>query len=610
MFTLPVAESSGAGGEPWLTTDRGVNSWLRENIDPNCLAALANLTEPDRRSKAFATMSKHTAGKITGNPSAYIMGILRREGMGPYGGGSPWQAAAGTASTTRVWPNPTPMMHGPPLDAGSLRTVASPLASHRPAVVPEPPSAAVPDWIHTAWGLRKQPGPLLRLLSQHLPNVMPRIVKLPSDVQMAAIIIMLMAPEAHLNPEKFLVSCVEAWARMPASTDRPGGAFGSPIPGVAKVAVVHLGETTGWELHAVNLAVQMVVEGGSNVQLIDLVCATMPTPWAAALEEFVLSMSSSHSASCLLLSEAKQKLQPRVAQWAAAGAKIVVLITIPFATSPTSGSGAFPGPKPLVVQEIAPMLEIAHMLLAGGAPIGLVTMQASTPQRTGDEEALNRIFGDVIPIEAAKLRLPHACWSLRASPITSVDGVVGRQLTLPGSSYIEFDDGLRGALDASAPVPAQLPPLAIVESIGDKIYAKDTLTNDEQAKLALVRLRDQPGGNAGSLLSRDSLALLFGVKGFHLMAHLKVKMPCSKFVSPFSGLEQPESDGGEPCGKTRYCPGCAYFFNLMVERPSMWQWVAGITPVLKCIVAESPEGTALARPPVPLATVAGSLHGM
>ena len=83
----------GEAAAPWLTGDTEVNQWLFEECDDMCRLNLSALPEPSRRSKAWATMQKHKAGKLTGSPSAYIMGILRREADGPYGraGAAPQQ---------------------------------------------------------------------------------------------------------------------------------------------------------------------------------------------------------------------------------------------------------------------------------------------------------------------------------------------------------------------------------------------------------------------------------------------------------------------------------------------------------------------------------------
>ena len=365
---LPVHPTTAmSSDEPaWATRDQAVNTWLAENADTACLMALAALPEPDRRSKAWTTMTKHQRGVLTGNPSAYIMGILRREAEGPYGRDRalvPGQACGAMAPWL-----PRPLMEGPQLvSAPLLRGIASPQSNESSRS-----TQARPDWVLNAWAVRQRPAALFRVLSKALGDTVGPLIKLPDQVQMSCCMYLLMIREAQADPAKFINDFVAAFRAMPVSGPPSGvgsGAAASRAPG-NRFVVIHMGQTSGYELHALNLATTALKEEGISSEILEIVACTRATAWTTVVEEFMNSMRGSHAAQHMALGDSPQVLRGKVGSWMEQGAKVLMLLTLPLPGGTSFGqTGNAPSFHGRHSRDLWVMLSVIEIVLALGTPV-------------------------------------------------------------------------------------------------------------------------------------------------------------------------------------------------------------------------------------------------
>lgn len=586
-----------AGSPAWLTQDAEVNTWLSENVDTNCLMCLANLPEPDRRSKGWSTMAKHRAGRLQGNPSAYIMGILRREQEGPYGRLPPWQQGAQQAAAPPGWQPAGPRMEGPPLDLARLRSVPTPQPVA--AAAAQPLAKAVPDWARAAWSIKHRPAALLRALSKIIPKEIAQVSLLPDQVQMACCIALLVSPEGHANPERFVNLFISWFRRMPEVAKISVSASESSAQSDSlKLVVVHLGVTSGYELHALNLALETYCRGGRKASISEVLCCDTSSSWSCVVEQFVSSMTTTHPAQHLSLGDAQTVLLQKIPKWVSDGVRILCLITLPKPAQPTTHAGV-PAPSyhASTGRDLWTVLACVSVIAASVPTVATVALQPPQPVTPADKTFLDEVFGAPVDMDTSSSRVPQAPWVLRAAPLHQNEHHCLRKVGLPGAAAAPYAQLLRGAFDMAVSPPAQLPTILEAEEALDQKYANETLTEQQLRDLDLVRVRG-PGGQPGSLLSRAELADLFGASNLLIQEHFEQKLPCAGFVSSFTGQPLAQADGGERCGSVRWCPACSYFYEHIVETPSLWTWARAILPTLRTIGEPALAGSGAFRGPI------------
>jgi len=585
----------GEAAAPWLTGDTEVNQWLFEECDDMCRLNLSALPEPSRRSKAWATMQKHKAGKLTGSPSAYIMGILRREADGPYGraGAAPQQQQQ--AAIHQPGAMQPPVAGAVQLDIQRVRNSPTPQGSFAAAAIPLP--KPVPDWARAAWTVRLRVPALMRNLQRVMPKAMPQVTSLPNDVQVALCMSLLVLPEGHANPERFATMFIDAFRRMPVIAAAPSSVSSVDSNGPHRFAVVQMGCTTGYDLHGVSMALLAATDSGTPTRIVDLLCATTTSACSTASEQFVAGMSKAHTASIVQLGDAKAMLVQRVSGWASQGVKVIVLVTVPETTPPTVNH-TMPGPgyHAAASRDLWTMLACLDVLVANVPQVAVVAIQPPTTTSAGDIELLNSVFGKPIGGDLYEARVPQRPFVVRAAPLLTLEAPVLRKFVLPGADCAPYDARLRGALDEAAPPPPAMPTMREAEDALDAAYAGEPLSPQQKDHLSLISRR-APDGEVGELLSRGDLAMLFGASGFLFQNYFDETQPCAQHVSPFTGQPVAAADG-KPCRTGRWCPACAYFYENLVENATAWAWMRGILPAVQCLCTPTTPSVTPIRLPV------------
>ena len=178
---------------------------------------------------------------------------------------------------------------------------------------------------------------------------------------------------------------------------------------------------------------------------------------------------------------------------------------------------------------------------------------------TADTEFFDSIFGMGMDVDS--LRLPTAGWKLRCQPVALNPRFTTRPCNAEpfGSFKLEdFHVKLHGVFSESHGPPAKLPSLAVLENFLD---AEPGTAQARDGKEAADLVMRQPcNADHPVLLSREHLAMLFGVRDFKLLDHWAARMPCSKYINTITG--QPTVQGRPEsviCGHGRWCPNCGYF---------------------------------------------------
>ena len=576
---------------PWAVRDDEVNEWLGQNADSGCLQALAGLPEPDRRSKAWSTMRKHQAGQLTGNPSAYLMAIVRRSAESPYPRPPTWPGGGAVQNRSPGLP-PLRMEGGTP-SPDTPRGVARQLFVNSPVGQAQPA-----DWALTAWAVRTRPGALFRALRPALGDAMTAMAAMPDDIQKACALFILLHPSTHSNPAKAVHDFANHLRAMPLSVPQVLAHPGAVAAGENLVVAVQLGRASGYELHALNLSLESLNEKGIKTILGEIVACTSSSPCSGVIDDLLGAFRNNHPVHTCALDGAMAVMRSKVAGWSAQQAKAIVMITLPAPSCPPSRTSA-PAPSyhGSSSKDMWTMLSIVDLLLAASVSVAVVVMQPPGFATVEDSTFFNTAFGEPIEIPPACTRVPQRPWIARASPcVKCEDGRVAPR-PLAGASFEAYDPSLRGAFEDQGSPPSELPSLDDAEEIFDLTYSKEALSDNQKAQLSRISVR-AAGGVPGDLLARSDLASLFGVAGLTVNDFFERRLACAGRISLYTGQPVPAGANGAECRRGRWCPPCSYHFDNLVGQAGLYAWVATIKAAMVPICSPTIDSALLERRPV------------
>lgn len=553
----------------WSTKNPELDTWLAEHLDEAQLGLLGQFDLPTRTRTVMIVREKHRQGTVR-VPAQYLLKILCSDGRGgPYTPG----------------PNPSagPVMHGPPLQPGAPYSPMPPSAGTRRVATPmQGPSsspsglAAAPlilSWVRGAWAVHQNRSELLRYLHRHLPsNAMRPLMSLSSTQQYVACVVLLINKEMHSNPEAFFNDFArrvqELPTCMPAAAPAGAPASGS---GLEKVALVHLGLSTGLEWHAALLALEVVGTAGIRVEVVDRLACTME---GSSPMEFLQHAQKQDQSKKPVEYVDVRSLAGRFAElapaWQMSDVGVLVVLVLP-ATEPSSRMDMV-GPG-FHTPELADVFHYMNAIKNISGRLRRLSLCVVTPVNMPEADCnfLNEIIGNAIPFSSQELRIPQEQWCGRFHPPGARPPQVVRQVEAFDESTALHPD-LRAAWQADSQYSAVLPSIKQLELYFDSV--SDNLEVSQQLAEKIERLHCNPAGQADGrsvLLPRKALAHVFGIPWSPWFQWWDEAAPCVKHINRCSGLPCQEADlEATVCGMTRYCSHCCNFYEACVDTPNLW----------------------------------------
>ena len=590
MFGVAPSPSPGAGADAEMTSgqasadtgDPTLDAWADQNLDFPCRMSLQQLDKGSRARILWMVKEKCLRNVVTGNPSAYTQGVIRREMNG-----TPYGCRPGQPQHTAWQPQPLGMQQAPagPQKPGNF-VAGTPSAAAVMQTIPTPLRAAEsaperPPWVTQAWGVHLRQAALFRVVAANVPaEAMEAIADLPGPWQLVCVQVLLLTRGNYSNPVVFMKTFADMYRGMPATTPptpTPKAARGNGRP----LVVVHLGASSGFELSALQLGAERLGQDQHAVHISELVLVDPGHPWQPVIEELQTGSRSSGPAMLRLgRPEASQQLPAMAKQWQAQDAVVVVAVVVPPPVIMQLGAAAqAPNYHAGPARELWSYLSILKSL--GGVLPRLavaVFTRKDDDVHAADTFFFTKHFGRSQDMAHDQARIPQSGWSFRCCPSSEQAPWVPRRLAA-GRDMEHVAPELAAAFDVHKPYTAVLPNLAALEEIVDKHMQGDVLSDAESRTVKLL-FRRGIGGVCEAperLLERDTLAQLFGLNGWRVLDYWTEKMPCAPMVHPFTGQPvAPTFPGGLACGQLRYCPACATFYDCLTSTPSPFVYGDGM----------------------------------
>jgi len=573
----PGSSSAGAAtGHPELDT------WVDKEVDLPARMSLRQLTPDKRATIAWTVKKKCETGLIRGNPSAYIQGCVRKElnsDMSAFGTSRSdfhmhypvptdgQQAPMGTARAAPYSPSAAPI-------SAAVQTMASPQRAATPA--PERP-----PWICQAWSCHKQRAALFRTVSRSVPpEAMEAIADLPGDWQLICLQVLLINKHNYSDPVVFMQNFAQGYRSMPSSGAQIPANVAAPRGVGRAVVVLHLGKSSGFELHALQIAAERLVTENHQVHIAEI--AMIDNDAARNVADDILTSSNNSGPSVIRINpkDSARQVCDKAMQWRDQGAAVVVSIVVPKPMpSGLPVAAQAPGYHAGSARELWSYVHLLKILAMSVSRVGVVVF---TPKREGPESAddawFNKHFGQAMVISHEHLRIPQNGWIFRCGPAAQPLAPTARKLAVdPLNQYL--DPELAAAADPARPFTAVLPDLLALEDLVEKRMSGDLLSEGEKKSLNLLLRRTSLGlvEEPAKLLDRTALMHIFGVTGWRVLDSFSEKMPCSSHVHPFTGQAVAATfPGAVPCGQPRYCPACCALYECIMSTPSPFVYSHGI----------------------------------
>ena len=552
--------------EPWSTQDAALDGWLIQVLDPSQLELLGQYDLHARTRTVTVVKYKHDNGLVT-VPAPYLLKILMTDARGPYAGGGP---------------RPPLRVGGPPgSSASSFTTAAAPSAYGRPVASPmqqqrvpaSPPSVAAvpaPPWVRTAWACHWQKAELIRTLSRALPaGSLDAIGTLSALQQHAACLTLLLSEQCHTDPAAFFKhwqSRVQALGPVAG----PGAPSQSAPPTVPKVALVHLGLSTGMEWMAAVAALEHLTENGMRVALGDrIACPLTGLTLGTLLEQLRANDKSGDTPiTCVSVEQLLPELEKHSAAWAAAQTPVLVCIVMPAPGSSSASNFPAPGFHSHPGADFWLYMKAAKQV---AARVAHTTVALMTPNYLGaaDEQFLTDVLGPSTVLHIQDVRIPQASWHLRVTPPLRRPCTLQRAAEAGGYAVDHLHPELRKAWDGSGDYAARLPTLVTLESFLDAVEDGTEVCESLQ-RLAAMAQRMGPSSSSGvpMLLKRTDLVRIFGIESLPWFQFFDATLPCAGWINRSTGLvSQQHTAEAVFCGAGRYCQACGSLYQALVETP-------------------------------------------
>lgn len=562
--------------QPWDTNDPKTNGWLEAEVDDAAREQLARLPVVQRTRLAVSIQLRVQAGNVN-NASTYTCGAVRRELEKISYGSNKVQRAPGAMPPAFGQQIP-PSGSAPGFVTAAGRPVAS---VHSPTMPPRP------DWITAAWQLQTQKAPLFRAVQRSLSaEAMEALTKMPSHMQAACILSMLINNGAYKDPACYVQTFFNCWGSMPQLPPSSSGSSSSSAAAHSRRAVVlTFGFSNGADLFGLKLAITSLQTDRMNIETLERLSFSQCCDWQPVLDDLFTKATAANAFSHFHIGEAMAIIQQRAPIWKSSGVQIVALLCLPqaqpsFLNHACTSKGYHTGKASDIWLMMAALRTLSqwfqHIMLAVLEPPSKIDR---------DTDFLNTIFCPAMQVDPAQFRVPHDAWSIRSFPAGTSGPVAARPFEDPGATDVnQFHPVLRSAWDSQQPYKAILPTLAELEDIADSRTSNHAISPEQVLSVRLVSQGGEFGedGHVRSLLGREALAAAFGMSQWPLTRIWDARLPCMPWINNVTGLACSESDHeGSACGAFRLCASCGYFYQSLTEGPSSFYAQDVFTRIMK-----------------------------
>ena len=270
-----------------------------------------------------------------------------------------------------------------------------------------------------------------------------------------------------------------------------------------------------------------------------------------------------HASSAALIEAIKQNL----ADWRAGEVTVLVIVTIPSASSCTQGAEGAPfhsEPGRHLWQQIS---VLQHLSSLPDHKVATYIMAKKTNNEAA-KRFLDERFGVGVEITQQYSRMPTCSWVVRTSPAIQISDVTARQVEVG-----PLDDMMNvkiRELRRSGIGDAQLPSMEEIETHVDTKVGGQSQSGNEAALTSKMELLWVNNGSSGStasstrMFNKEELADVFGMKGWGMDTGWEKMRPCIQRCCPLSGGAT-QAPGATLCREWRYCQACDTFYQMLLE---------------------------------------------
>ena len=529
------------------------DTWMR--IEPSMEAQQAIFSIPKAlRARMLTILTAKMQQMVITNPSQYLVGIIRKESQR-----APYPASR---------PSLSPQSAATPQAAG--RSVATPHNHSSSLSSPRPP------WIDAAWHLTGKPSQLIRKLAPHIgaPSVQALSAVAP-DVQLAMIVSLLLLPAAWGNPGAHILGMIQTAASLPhPAASAPSAALSNPS---RPLVVVQMGPSCGVEWLLLDAALQTLQSTGQGFTVLDRISFVGAVPWCDALKPIVAAMGAPNIALHSAADTFAQQVSAAMESWSTSDVTILVMLTVPH------GDDKMQGPTALPHMHSEPGDMLWHALqamqaLQQRAPNRYVELVfAPHWQHLPQGNVFPSIFGEGEEISKVLTKVPAAPWRMFSWPRMPVNSMSARKLE-PFDGAGVYHPAIQN-LTQGRDTALSLPEFTKMEQFWDSRSFSGLAGVAGSAEPATMHcLRAQPSAqdvSGGRLLSANQLSHLWGLGAWNWTTAFLKACPCVGRINKATGQPAPATATGagiEDCGVTRYCCGCALFYQALMECPPPHAW--------------------------------------
>ena len=583
---LPLGSASSRLGANTGNPDQ--DCWAENSLDIPVKSSLQQIPQQERNKLVFVVMTKYNTGVITGSPSIYLQGCIKKylnEQMGKFGTGG--YAEPGFIHVhSHAGVSPGGSARTGPYDrfGADGRAAVDQVATPQRAAIAAPERH--PPWVCQAWELRDQRTALFRKVSQHVPvEAMEAIGELPGPWQLICLQVVLLDKKHYQDPVSYMRSFAASYNGMPTSVSSMPAGVAAPRGMGRPVAVMHLGKCNGFELSSLFLSTERLLADGHQVHISDMVIIDNDYVQNSEDEAWMGANDPRASVTRISAADAPRVVEAKAQQWQAEKAVVVIAMVAPKAVPAGLPIDAqAPGYHAGGAKDVWGYYHIMKILTRTLPRAGVVVFTPDIDQmETSDHTWFNRHFGQPMKIEHTQGRIPQSGWHFRCGP-AAVAKVPTVRRAGENPESMQLDPELQAAADPCKPYTAVLPDLIPLEQLVEKRSNNENLTDAEVKKLNLVLKRASNGKIEEPLmfLDRKQLGYLFGLHGWRACEAYNDKHPCSGYIHSFTGQRVAVTmPGAIACGQLKFCNACSQLYDSIASTPNAFLCSHGVAVALE-----------------------------